>query len=144
MIVPPPRAHAYARHMVTGFSEECAHQGVTFEVLEGVTSDSPGGQIEDAVARRFAEPSPPDGLVLGSTTATLAAGAGAERTGAVIGRDFDAVGKEAIPFLGRFRKELIVLHEDVGRAGHFLAKAIMAAIERRAPEQSQYLDGPED
>lgn len=39
---------------------------------------------------------------------------------------------------------MIVLHEDVGKAGHFLAKAIMAAIERRAPEQSQYLDGPED
>jgi LacI family transcriptional regulator len=144
MIVPPPRAHAYARHMVTGFSEECAHQGVAFEVIEGVTSDSPGGQIEDAVARRFADAAPPDGLVLGSTTATLASVAGAERTGAVIGRDFDAVGKEAIPFLVRFRKELIVLHEDVGRAGHFLAKAIIAAIERRAPEQSQYLDSPAD
>ena len=43
-----------------------------------------------------------------------------------------------------FRREMIVLHEDVSKAGHFLAKAIMAAIERRAPEQSQYLDGPED
>ena len=57
-------------------------------------------------------------------------------TGAVIGRDFDGVGKEAIPFLGRFRKELIVLHEDVGRAGHFLAKAIIAAIDAAMPTQT--------
>jgi LacI family transcriptional regulator len=128
--------------MVTGFSDECARQGIPFEVMSGVTSDSPGTQIEDAVAARFAESLPPDGMVMGSTTATLASVAGAERTGAVIGRDFDAVGKEAIPFLGRFRRELIVLHEDVGQAGHFLAKAIVAAIERRAPEQAQYLDSP--
>ena len=77
-----------------------------------------------------------------SPEALTAASGGAERTGAVIGRDFDAVGKEAIPFLVRFRKELIVMHEDVSRAGHFLAKAIIAAIERRAPEQAQFLDTP--
>lgn len=144
LIVAPPRAHAYARHMVTGFSDECARQGIAFEVADAVTSDSPGSQIEDAIAARFAAGDAPDGLVLGSTTATLASVAGAERTGAVIGRDFDAVGKEAIPFLGRFRRELIVLHEDVGQAGDFLAKAIVAAIDRQAPEQAQYLDVPSD
>ena len=144
LIVAPPRSHSYARHMLTGFSDEAAHLGLSFEVGEGYTSDSPSGQIEEAVFQRFSAPNPPDGLVLGSTTSSMAAVAGAERAGLVLGRDFDAVGKEAIPFLGRFRKELIVLHEDVGRAGHFLAKAIIAAIERRAPEQAQYLDRPAD
>lgn len=142
LIIAPPRAHSYARHMLTGFSDEAAGLGLSFEVMEEVTSDEPSKAIEDAVARRFMAPNPPDGLVLGNSTATMAAVSGAERTGAVIGRDFDAVGKEAIPFLVRFRKELIVMHEDVSRAGHFLAKAIIAAIERRAPEQAQFLDTP--
>lgn len=144
LIIAPPRAHSYARHMLTGFSDEAAHLGLSFEVAEDYTSDSPGGLIEDGVAQRYLAPNPPDGLVLGSTTASMAAVAGAERAGKVLGRDFDAVGKEAIPFLNRFRREMIVLHEDVGKAGHFLAKAIIAAIERRAPDQSQYLDRPED
>jgi len=143
MIVAPPRAHSYARHMLTGFSDEAAHLGLSFEVAEGYTSDSPSGVIEEQVFQRFSAPNPPDGLVFGSTTASMASVAGAERAGLTLGRDFDAVGKEAIPFLNRFRREMIVLHEDVGRAGHFLAKAIMDAIERRAPEQSQFLDGPE-
>ena len=34
--------------------------------------------------------------------------------------------------------------EDVGRAGAFLAGAVMAAIERRAPEDGQGLEVPKD
>ena len=142
LIVPPPRSHSYAHHMLTGFSEAAASLGLAFEVAEDVTSDSPSAAIETAIAARFARPNPPDGLVLGSTTAAMASVAGAETTGAVLGRDFDAASKEAIPFLHRFRPNLIVMREDVGRAGHFLTKAVMAAIERRAPEQAQYLDQP--
>jgi LacI family transcriptional regulator len=142
LIVPPPRSHSYAHHMLSGFSEAAASLGLAFEVAEDVTSDSPSAEIETAIAARFARANPPDGLVLGSTTAAMASVTGAETTGAVLGRDFDAASKEAIPFLHRFRPNLIVMREDVGRAGHFLTRAVMAAIERRAPEQAQFLDQP--
>lgn len=144
LIVAPPADHSYARHMLTGFQGETARLGLRAEVAEGITSDSPGTLIEETIARRFATEDAPDGLILGSTTATMAAVAGAERGGAVLGRDFDAVGKEAIPFLKRFRRELVVMHEDVGRAGDFLARAIIAAIGREPPEAYQFLDRPED
>lgn len=144
MIVAPPRAHSYARHMLTGFSDEAARRGLTFEIAEGITSDSPSEMIEAAIAARCRLPNRPDGFVLGSTTAAMATVSGAESAGLVIGRDFDAATKEAIPFLHRFRKELIVLPEDVSRAGHFLAKAVMGAIERHAPEQAQFLDRPDE
>lgn len=143
MIVAPPRNHSYSNHMLTGFSEEAASLGLTIEIASPVTSDSAGTEIEDYMAARFAQPNPPDGLVFGSTTSTMASVAGAERSGAVLGSDFDAVGKEAIPFLRRFRRDLIVMHEDVGRAGDFLARAIISAIERKPPELSQFLDRPE-
>ncbi|EKD59600.1 MAG: hypothetical protein ACD_54C01259G0001, partial [uncultured bacterium] len=68
--------------------------------------------------------------------------AGAERNGLKIAQDFDIASKEAIGFLHRFRKEMIVVTEDVGRAGNFLARAIMAAIEGRAPDESQGLEVP--
>jgi len=141
-LLPPPLAHNYARHMIGGFSQEAALHGAQVEVATGVSSDSPASQIEQAMRARFAAPDPPDGVLAGSTTAAMAAVAGAERSGRLIARDFDLVAKEAIRFLHRFRPEIIVVHEDVGRAGDFLARALIAAIEHRAPEHGQFVDTP--
>jgi LacI family transcriptional regulator len=143
ILVPPPRAQSYARHMITGFADEAAAQGLTFEVMEDVTSDSGASLVEAAFARRMAAEPAVDGILSGSTTSAMAAVAGAEQVGRVIGHDFDIVAKEAITFLRRFRREIIVVEENVGRAGNFLARAVMAAIERRAPEQGQFLDRPD-
>jgi LacI family transcriptional regulator len=142
LLIAPPRGQSYARHMVAGFMEEAALQGLTFEVIASVHSDSGATKIVAAVAERYAQPKPPDGIVVGSTTAAMAACSGAESAGLVIGRDFDISAKEAITFLRRFRKEIIVTHEDVSRAGNFLARALITAMERpgAAPEQS--LDTP--
>ncbi len=142
LLIAPPREHSYAGHMIKGFSEECARLNLTFEISQHVTSDSFFGQVEDAVHQRFIMPNRPDGMLLGSTTAAMAAVTGAERSGLRIGADFDVAAKEAITFLHRFRKEIIVVHEDVGKAGDFLARALMAAIEHRPHDEGQYLDTP--
>lgn len=142
-LISPPRSHLYARHMVWGFSDEAALRGLPFELSDKVTSDSGGDAVDDGVAARFSEPNPPDGLLLGSTTAAMAAIAAVERTGRVLGRDFDVVAKEAIPVLRRFRQETIIVREDVGRAGDFLARALVAAIEKRDWAERQGLEVPE-
>lgn len=142
-MIAPPREQSYAGHMITGFADEAALRDARFEIATEVSSDSHSEQIEAAVYRRFQADSPPDGVLVGSTTAAMAAVNGAERAGMRIGIDFDLVAKEAISFLRRFRKEMLVVHEDVGRAGDFLARALIAAIERRAPETGQFLDKPD-
>lgn len=142
-LIAPPRSHLYARHMTYGFSDEAALRGMSFELAEDVTSDSGGEAIEAAVARRFAGPNPPDGLLVGSTTAAMSAIAGAERNGHVLGRDFDVVAKEAIAVLRRFRRDIIIIREDVGRAGDFLARALVATIEKRALDDRQGLEVPD-
>lgn len=142
LLVAPPRSHMYARHMATGFADEAALLGLTFEIADKVTSDSGGELIEEAIAARFASANPPDGLLVGSTTAAMSSIAGAERTGSTISRDFDIVAKEAIPLLRRFRQQTIIINEDVGRAGEFLAHALVAEIEKRPPEQRQGLEQP--
>jgi LacI family transcriptional regulator len=141
-LVAPPRAHMYARHMVTGFSDEAALLGVRFEISDRVSSDAGGDPIEAAIAARFAAPEPPDGLLLGSTTAAMAAIAGAERSGLILGRDFDVVAKEAVPMLRRFRQEILIIREDVGRAGEFLARALVAEIDKRDWAERQGLEVP--
>jgi LacI family transcriptional regulator len=142
-LVAPPREHSYAGHMITGFVDEAARLGARCEIATDVTSDSPSEQIEEAVFRRFSAQNRPDGLLVGSTTAAMAAVNGVERAGLRIGTDFDLVAKEAISFLRRFRKEILVVREDVGRAGDFLARALIAKIERRTPEAGQFLDQPD-
>jgi LacI family transcriptional regulator len=142
LMLPPPRSQCYSGHMITGFAQEAASRGVTFEVVTDFTSDAPAARIEAAMAERLAREPFLDGLVCGSTTAAMATVAAAERVGRMIGRDYDLVSKEAIRFLHRFRREILVVQEDVGRAGAFLTRAVMAAIERRAPEESQGLETP--
>ena len=141
-LLPPPRSHMYARHMTFAFSDESALAGLPFEVAETVTSDSSGEAVEAAIAARFALQNPPDGFVVGSTTAAMAAIAGAERSGRVLGRDFDVVAKEAIPLLRRFRKDILIVREEVGRAGEFLARALVAAIDKRDWTERQGLEVP--
>jgi LacI family transcriptional regulator len=142
-LVAPPRAHSYSGHMITGFADEASMQGARFEIAADVNSDSHSEKIEAAVYRRFTAEDRPDGLLVGSTTAAMAAVNGAERAGMHIGVDFDLVAKEAIPFLRRFRQEMLVVHEDVGRAGDFLARTLIAAIERRTSQVGQFLDKPD-
>ena len=142
LLVPPPRAHSYAGHMITGFADEAALLGATFEVSDAVNSDSGGAPVEAWVTDRMARLPRIDGIVCGSTTAAMAAVAGAENAGLKINQDFDLVSKEAINFLHRFRRGIIVVKEDVGQAGNFIARALMAAIERRAPELGQCLERP--
>ena len=144
MMIAPPRAHNYAGHMITGFVDESAIHGASFEVLASANSDSGAQKIEAAVAERMRQPNPPDGFVVGSTTAAMASVSGAESVGLKIGQDFDVVAKEAIQFLSRFRPEIIVIHEDVGRAGDFLARTLIAAIERQPSQPGQFLDRPVD
>jgi len=62
--------------------------------------------------------------------------------GLVLGRDFDLVAKEALRFLHRFRREILVVHEDVREAGGFLARAVVAAVERRDSPAQQGLERP--
>jgi LacI family transcriptional regulator len=141
-LLAPPRAHTYARHMTFGFSDEAALLGLPFEVAEGVTSDSGGEAVEAAIAARFAQSNPPDGILVGSTTAAMATIAGAEHAGRVLGQDFDVVAKEAIAVLRRFRQDILIVPEDVGRAGEFLARALLAEIEKRDWTERQGLEVP--
>lgn len=130
-LIAPPHKHMYSRHTIAGTASECTALGLTYELAAGITSDSPGTAIEQAVLARFSRDDRPDVVISASTTGAMAAVAGAEATGAKISQSFDVISKEAIEFLHRFRKEIVLAHEDVGQAGAFLADAVIAAIDGR-------------
>ncbi len=144
MLIAPPRDHAYAGHMIAGLAEACAAGGAEGVVLEGVTSDDAGIAVEAAVAGRMGRGGPPDGIIAGSPTAAMAAVTGVEAAGLTVGREVDIAAKEAIRILRRFRAGMLVVHEDVGRVGVALARAVMAAIDTPDAPPVQILDRPVD
>ena len=142
LLVQPPGHMSYARHIRVGALAAGAERGVAVEMLETATSHDRALAIEAALATRLGQGTPPDAILCASTAAGMAAVAAAEAAGLVIGHDVDIVGKEALPFLSRLRRELLVVPEDVGRAGRFLARALVAAIkDPKAPPQ-EGLDVP--
>lgn len=138
LLIAPPLDQSYAYELIAGFTAEADRHGIRAEIAQGISSDSPAAEVEAAVTARMGQGAP-DGLITASPNAAMAAISGAEAAGLRIGSDFDIVAKEAIPFLRRFRKETMVVQEDVGRAGDFLARAVMTAIEQTQAGQGQYL-----
>jgi LacI family transcriptional regulator len=138
----PPERQSYSLHCDTGVRDEAVRRGCVAETISGATSDSTSAEVAEAVRRAMTRPDRPDGLVIPATIAAMVAVSAAEETGLVLGRDFDVASKEAIPFLGRFRPEIIVLPENVVVAGSFLARALMHRIANPEAEPMQYLDVP--
>jgi len=142
VLLAPPQDQTYARHMIDGFYRAGHRLGCQYRVLEGMTSDSSIGTIETHVAALMAGDQRPDGVIVGAASATMAVVAAAESAGRRLGRDFDIVSKEAVPFLRFFRNEIIVVHEDVRKAGESLAHALIQAIENKDRPALQALDIP--
>ena len=141
-LLSPPVSQSYGIHMITGFLDEVKKLGVRGHVFEGINSDFSSQKIEAGMTQLFRQQDRPDGIVVGSTTSAMCTVAAGEAAGLTIQKDFDVAAKEAIPILGLFRPGMIVTFEDVGRAGDFLVRAVMAAIEHRDGPVMQALDVP--
>lgn len=141
-LLAPPQDQTYSRHMIDGFQAAGHRLGCRYRVLEGMTSDSSIRTIETHVAALMAGDQYPDGIVIGAASATMAVVASAEGAGRRLGHELDIVSKEAVPFLRFFRNEIIVVHENVRKAGESLAHALIEAIENKDRPAFQALDIP--
>jgi LacI family transcriptional regulator len=142
-VVAPPVDHAYAGHILQGARAEAARAGARLMRVEGATSDSRIEETQAAVAALLARETP-DGFLCASTASALAAVAAIEAAGLRLGREVDVCSKEALPFLQLFRREIITMTEDVGRAGRFLARAAIRAIREPGLPPLQELEIPVD
>ncbi len=138
----PPLGQNYARDFVRGAAAAARAGGAALRVLARVTSDSPHEAVQAAVGRALGRGL--DGLVCASSSGAMAAVAAVEARGLALGREVGIVAKEAIPFLSLFRRDLIVLHEDVARAGGVLARAVLRAIREPGAAPLQDLEVPRD
>lgn len=142
MLVAPRRDQFYAIEMIMAAEAEAARRGVTLKVLEGATSDSISSEIENAMRNHLSNGEQVDGVVCASTNAAMAVISALEDFGLEIDKDADVIAKEALPFLTRFRKGILVVEEDVSKAGEFLCRAVMQAIDHPDLPPMQHLENP--
>lgn len=144
LMVAPPTSQSYAQHMIDGAQKAAGEHGIIFEVLEGATSDDPNSHVHMTVRERMQREPKVDGVVCGSMTSTMAAVTSLETLGLNMGKDLDVFAKEGAPFLSLFRKGILTVPEDIGRAGTFLAEAAITLINDPDVEPLQGMEVPED
>lgn len=144
LMVAPPKSQSYAQHMIDGAQCVAQELGITFEVLEGATSDDPNKHVHNVVRDRMKACPKVDGLICGSMTSTMAAVTSLESIGLEVGEDLDVFAKEGAPFLSLFRQAILTVPEDVGRAGTFLAEAAITMINDPDARPMQGLEVPSD
>lgn len=143
LLVAPPRDQNYAQLMIAAAEASGRELGVVVHVLEGATSDSPTVSVTEET-RVFLDLHPEiDAIMTASVPSAVAATMAAEAKGRMIGRDIDMISKESSPFLTSFRREILVVNEDVAEAGQFLARAVVRAIDHPGlpPMQKLVLPG---
>lgn len=142
LLIAPPRGEAYAQHMIDGATRAAERAGAALIVAPGVSSDDSIGAITSAVVAALHHDPAIDGVLVGTPLAAMAAVAGLESCGRSMGRDVDLLSKDAIPFLRLFRDPILIIEEDVRKAGEFLARAALAAIADPDAPPMQMIDAP--
>jgi len=143
LMVAPPMTQTYAQAMAEGARAVAAERGVRLRFLGKMTSDSPIDQVSDGVERMLAADPGIDGVISGSISGAMGVVAGVERRRLSVGADIDVFAKEAMRFLHLFRPGIVAIDEDVDRAGDFLARAAMAAVQSPGDPPMQELQVPE-
>ncbi|WP_425049275.1 LacI family transcriptional regulator [Psychromarinibacter sp. S121] len=143
VVVAPPIAQNYAQDIAAGTARAARTAGISARLAEDATSDDSTDRIAVAISALLDRDPTVDGILCASTTAAMAVVATLEARGRVLGKDVDVIAKEAVNFLTLFRPQMLALTEDVTRAGDFLAKAAIRAVEHPDAPPMQGLEVPD-
>ncbi len=142
LLIAPPLEQFYALEMCAGGREAAQSLGVNLSIADRITSDSPSNVVREYIRAYLTDNPSTSGIIAGSTNSAMAASKGSEDAGRTIGKTIEIFTKEPLPFLSLFREGLMVFHEDIDRAGDFLARAAMHAIKHPDEPPMQELDVP--
>ncbi|KMW60299.1 putative LacI family transcriptional regulator [Candidatus Rhodobacter oscarellae] len=142
LCVLPPMNQNYAQHLWEGAGKAAIESGISVHRLLSASNDDPRDKLASALSAELALQPKLDGIITAAPNAAMLAATAVEARGLVIGQDIDIVGKEAVPFLTHFRKNILTVREDVARAGRFLANAAMQQAAEPSEPPMQSLDVP--
>jgi LacI family transcriptional regulator len=124
-LISPPQDFTFAGHLRAGVRRVAEDRGLSFEVPEHLSIDSPPEQVS-AWAQTL-DPVP-DGFVFPGEVSFLATSAGLRHRGLVRGRDYNAVVKVSSTLLSLIDPETDRIFEDIRKAGRLLGETVLAAV----------------
>ncbi|WP_172292165.1 LacI family transcriptional regulator [Pseudoruegeria sp. HB172150] len=142
MVIAPPLAQNYSQDIKAGMEEAAHAAGITARFNMDATSDDSPETIAAATMGYLTRHPDVDGMLCASTTAAMSVVAALEAEGRVVGGNVDVAAKESVNFLTQFRPSILAVSEDVRRAGDFLARAAIRAIEEPDEPPMQGLEVP--
>ncbi|WP_319531190.1 LacI family transcriptional regulator [uncultured Cohaesibacter sp.] len=128
LLVAPPLEETYAQHMRNGALAAAEELGIEVMVESLVHCDEPSKNVYKGIKERFSLNPEIDGLFTPSPVATMSAIAAIEYMGRTVGKDIQIGSKEPFRYLKLFRKDIIVLYEDLHLAGEFLTEAVLRQL----------------
>lgn len=144
LLIAPRQDQTYAIEMIAGAQAAALDVGVDLTIMEDTNSDSPSDQVEAACFAHLQKYPQTDGIVTASSNAAMAVVGAIEGLGRTVGGEIDVMAKDSLPFLKRFRSEILIMREDVSNAGEFLCKAVLRAIDQPDEPPMQFLERPEE
>jgi len=142
-LVLPGDRFTFTQHLRYGFVSAARAAGVEFEIVKGVTLDSPTAQIAAALTSARHRANPPDGYVCVGEVTALVTLAALTDTGAVHGVDADIVAKRASPIFDNIRPQITTVFEDLHMTGRAVAEQLLRRMNGEAPDALHRLFAPD-
>ena len=143
MIMLPPPAFTFGRHLRQGFMRAIAETGVAYEISPEMTLDNSAEEIRESVIELMNRPDAPDGYICSGDAAALAVMAGITDSGRTIGIDVDMVAKQTSEIFSLVRPRVDAIYEDTALAGLQMGQLLMRRIAGEDPKTLQILQMPE-
>lgn len=123
LIAAPPE-FTFAHHLRLGFLRGCEEAGLSGQILDTVTLDSPAEQIYAHIRALLRDPSAPDGFICAGEVSALAVNAACIDSG----RPARVVMKTTSQVAQFLRPRFDTIHEDLAEAGRLMAGLLLRAI----------------
>jgi LacI family transcriptional regulator len=142
LLLAPPTAQSYARDIIKGATMAAQGLDLSLKVADSISSDSVKDELIVGIRDYLSKKPTLDAVICASPNSAMIATKAIEDAGYVIGEQFDIFAKETFPFLDIFRAGILSVHEDVQKAGSFLAKAAIHEITQRDGSHMQEVELP--
>lgn len=143
LIILPPARYSFAQHLRWGAVSAARAAGITCEIPEEITLDSPQDQVMTWLRQRLSQPNRPDGIIGVGEIAAIAALAAIRDSGLTVGQEIDVVAKRASSVFDLLRPRIDTFIEDLRLTGRAMGETLLRSIAGEDPARLQVMLPPE-
>ena len=144
LLIAPPLSQNYAQNMISGMQAAAQDAGLRSDYFEESSQNGISQKLGAQITKYLQTHPDIDGVITSTTVSAVESISAIKALGRRLGHDIDVCTKEVAPFFRRIRPEILTITEDVTKAGSFLAKAALSAIDQPDNPPLQLLVAPEE